>query len=187
MPFRKVFYKSINKSKWGTILMKKILLLSTFLLFIVGSVLFLGAYFIFNQYSVSGSHSFQYYHETWQFPETPLELGEGDKITVKTSKVGNFDGHLFIINTNGKQVLLRDIISNSSIYYYIQTNDFYYFYIDIFNWSPGSGPHSVTLNITVVSRAPNLLFLLIGIIVLLAGAVTIPVVFLYKTKNEKKE
>lgn len=165
--------------------MNKVFLLAGVSLFIIGSVLFPGAYFIFNQYSVSGSHSFQQYLN-WQFPETPLELGEGDKVTVKILRIGSFNGKLYIKSTNGGQVLLSNSISNTTLYYYVQTNDFYYFYIDIDSWSSGS-VHSVTLNTIVVSKAPNLLFLLIGIIVLLAGAVTIPVAFLYKNKNEKEE
>lgn len=168
--------------------MKKILLLSTFLLFIVGSVLFLGAYFIFNQYSLHDSHNFQYINETWQSPQTPLELNEGDKVIVKIAKLGNFNGNLYIMTTSGKRVLLSDSISNGgSSYYYVQANDFYYYFIDLDSWSSSSEAKSLDLFITVVSKSPNLLFLLIGIIVLLAGAVTIPVVFLYKTKSEKKE
>jgi hypothetical protein len=166
--------------------MKKAFLLSAVLLFIIGSVLFLSAYFFFNQYSIIDSHNFSWINENWQSPSTPIELHEGDKITIKTSKIGRFDGDLFIVGTNGKRVLLSNGIGNGSVYYYVQEDDFYYCYIDLDSWTAHPEPHTITLNITVVSKAPNLLFLLIGVIVLLAGAVTIPVAFLRKSKNEKE-
>jgi hypothetical protein len=165
--------------------MKKVLLLLGILLFFVGSTLFIGAYFIFNQYSVSGSHSFQgYLHETWQFPETPLELGEGDKVTVKILRIGGFNGKFYIKSTSSGQVLLSNSLSNSTLYYYVQTNDFYYSYIDIDSWSSGS-VHSVTLDTMVISKAPNLLLLLIGIIFLLGSAITILSAFLIEKSRKQ--
>jgi hypothetical protein len=163
--------------------MNKVFLLLGVSLFIIGSVLLLGAYVFFNQYSVSDSHDFHYIGETWQSPETPLELGEGDKVTVKTSKVGNMDGNLYIISTSGKRVRLSDHISSSV--YYVQASGFYYFLIDIDMWGAGSEPCPVTIEITVASKTPNLFFLLIGVIVLLAGAGAISVAFLYKSKKKK--
>jgi len=171
--------------------MKKILLLSTFLLFIIGSVLFLGAYFIFNRYSMSGSNYIKITSNTWRFPENPLELGEGDKVIVHIIMTGGRSGgkaNLYFESTAGK----KDSIGqgdNSTLYYYVQTNGLYYCRVEVpYESFQQTGQYTwlgltVNLNIEVVSKAPNLLFLILGIIVLLAGAVTIPVVFLYKTKK----
>jgi len=167
--------------------MKKLVLLAGVFLFVIGSGLILGAYFVFNQYSMIVSHEFEpYAGETWQFPKTPVELGEGDKVIAKMSKAGDWDGSLHAMATSGENVVLSNTISDTTVYYYVPASDFYYYLIHVGYWGPGSGVYEVALNIMVVSKAPNLMFLLIGLIVLLAGAATTPIAFLYKNNDAKK-
>jgi uncharacterized protein YneR len=174
--------------------MKKVILLFGVLLFSIGSVLFIGAYFIFNKYSVSGSHYIEITSNAWQFPESPLELAEGDKVIVYTSMIGGTASGkaiFYIVSSAGE----KDDIGqggNSTLYYYVQKNGLYYCRVEVpygsfqrtgaFTWQG----LTVNLNIEVVSKAPNLLFLLIGITLLLAGAITILSVFLYR-KIERSE
>lgn len=166
--------------------MDKALILTGILLFLVGSAFIIGAYFIFNQYSVSGSHNFQgYLHETWRFPNTPLELSEGDKVTIKMIRLGNFDGRLYIKSSSGEQVLLSDRLRNSTLYYYVQKNDLYYLLIEISGWGSGS-VHSATLETTIIQKSPNFLFLLVGILILFGSTLTISIAFLHtKLKADK--
>ena len=165
--------------------MNKALILTGILLFLVGSTFIIGAYFIFNQYSVSGSHNFQgYLLETWRFPNTPLELSEGDKVTIKI-RLGNFDGRLYIKSSSGEQVLLSDRLRNSTLYYYVQKNDFYYLLIEIRGWS-SSSVLSATLETTIIQKSPNFLFLLVGILLLFGSTLTISIAFLHtKLKADK--
>lgn len=91
-----------------------------------------------------------------------------------------YRGTLYIANTAGTQIALSGL-SNSTAYYYVQTNDLYYCNVANIHGMSSSGL-DITLSIEVVRKAPNLLYLLIGVIVLLAGACTIPIAFLYKSK-----
>ena len=167
--------------------MNKALILTGVLLFLVGSAFIIGAYFIFNQYSVSGSHDFQgFLSKTWRFPNTPLELSEGDKVTIKMIRLGNFDGRLYIRSSSGEQVLLSDGLRNSTLYYYVQKNDFYYLLIEIRGWGSGSSVYSATLETTIIQKSPNFLFLLVGILLLFGSTLTISIAFLHtKLKADK--
>ena len=161
--------------------MKKIFLLSGVLLFVLGSAVVLGAYFLFNQYSLSGSNHFKS-TGVWQFPSSPLELSQGDKVTVKISMNESQSATLSIKNTGGTQAFNNGRTwGNITAYYYVQANDLYFCSIYVSSVSFPRGL-DVTYYIEVVGSSPNLLFLLIGVIVLLGGAVTIPIAFLYKNK-----
>lgn len=164
--------------------MKKVLLVSGILLFILGSTLLLGAYFVFNQYSATSSNHFEYLTKGWQTPESPLELAEGDKVTVRISMTGSGSADFYIVSTHGRWQLGKGIgIGNSTLYYYVQTNDFYYCSVDIMSIGLPAGL-TIKLNLEVTRNAPNLPFLFIGAIVVLAGVVTIPIAVLYKSKKE---
>lgn len=175
--------------------MKRAFLLSGILLFIIGSVVVLGAYFFLNQYSASGVHLFRaegpaQAGQTWQMPEEPFELNEGDKLTVRISVIDGGSVSVFIKGTGGKQSQIGSAIdSNMTVYYYAQTNDLYFCSVvaqDYVHTAPYvTKDMTVTLNIEVVRNAPNLLFLVMGVIVLLAGAVTVPTAVLYRSKNGK--
>jgi hypothetical protein len=178
--------------------MNKVLLLFGISLFIIGSVLFLGAYFVFNRYSTSGSNvigiNIFSTNTEWQFPKMPFELAKGDQIIVSISLIGGAPdaiADLYLAGTSGNTYSMGQG-GNSTFYYYVQTNDLYYCRMEIpdtsfnqtgsFTWSK----ITATMNIEVVSNNPNMFFLLIGVIVLLAGAVSIPVAFLYRSKNESR-
>jgi len=160
--------------------MKKVFLLTGILLFVLGSALVLGAYFVFNKYSLSDSRDFgALFQGSWGFPNSPLELSEGDIVAIQISININRDVQ-FRIETTGGQAVFSDSGRNFTAYYYVQTHDLYFMNIRL-----GSGtvaPCRVNYFLEVTGKAPNQLFLLIGIIVLLAGAVTIPIAFLYKNK-----
>lgn len=162
--------------------MKKAFLLIGILLFVLGSALVLGAYFLFNQYSLSGSNHFKN-TGTWQFPSSPLELSQGDKVTVTISMNESQSSTLSIKNTGGTQVFSSTRTSgNKTAYYYVQANDFYFCSLYVSSIS-GTRGLDVTYYIEVVRNSPHFFFLVIGIIVLLAGAVTVPIAFLYKNKT----
>jgi hypothetical protein len=149
--------------------MKKIFIVIAISLFVVGVFLFLGSYFIFNRYSISDSHLFPGY--AWQLPQIPLELHEGDKIEIKISQTGSLDGNISMVNSTGqKRTLLSSSFGNGTVYYYVQTSDFYRFFVEVDSWG-SNPPYVLTLDITVVDKDPNLLFQVLGGIVLLAGAV----------------
>jgi hypothetical protein len=153
--------------------MNKVLLSLGVLLFLIGSTLIIGAFFIFNKYSVSGSHDFGgYYKETWNFPDVPLDLSEGDKVIIKTLRLGIFDGKLYIKGTSEEQVLLSDRLGNGTLYYYIQKNDFYSLSIVLSDWGSSSF-HSITLETTIISKSPNFLVLLVGILLLFGSMITV--------------
>jgi hypothetical protein len=162
--------------------MKKALLLTGVLLFVLGAALVLGSYFLFNKYSLSDSRDFGavFYSANWEFPDNPLELGEGDIVAAQISI--NIDRDLqFRIENTGGTVVFTKSGQNFTAYYYVQTHDLY-----IMNLRLGSGsvaPCRVSYFLEVTRKAPNQFLLLVGIIVLLAGAVTVPIAFLNKDKK----
>jgi len=168
--------------------MRKALLLSGHLLLVLGSVLLVGAYLVFNKYSISGSKHFNY-RDTWILPEidlSSLELSEGDTVTVEISVSGIGNGTLFIANTPpNRQRLPLSELGNRTVYYYIPSDNLYYFYT-VVDWvSPPRGV-DLTLNVEVTRKAPDPIFPLLGGIILLAGAVTISIAFLYKNRYPKQ-
>jgi hypothetical protein len=104
--------------------------------------------------------------------------------TVSTNAWGS--AHLYVESSDGSKVSLGDVGTYDMrvFYYYVQKSDFYYCLLHITSYSQQQGLTAV-LNIEVTKNTPNLLFLFIGIIVLLAGAVTVPCAFLYKVHNEQ--
>lgn len=165
--------------------MKKVFLLSGVLLFILGSVLVLGSYFLFNRFSLSdwtdfGRNAYGQWGGTWDFPYRPLELTEGDTISIQIRMNESRTLSFSISNTEKGQVYAKSATSNFFIVdYYVQTNDFYSFSIEPL--STGKALHA-EYYIEVVRKVPNQLFLVIGVVVLLAGAVMTPIAFLYKNK-----
>jgi hypothetical protein len=174
--------------------MKKALLLLGVLLFLFGSILLIGAYFIFNRYSLSDSHSISIVNSVWLFPESPLELHEEDKIIVRTLMIGGRSGgiaYFYFMSTAGA----KDIIGqggNSTFYYYVPKNGLYYCVVEVpYGSFQQTGANTwldltVTLNIEIVSKAPNLLFLLLGIVLLLGSVITILTAFLYQKIERRK-
>lgn len=162
--------------------MNKAFLLSGVLFSVLGTVLVLGAYSLFNKYSMSGSHHFDQLHRDWPFPSSMLELNEGDSVAVGISVNGEGEGTLYIANTagSGEKIALSEL-GNLTAYYHVQTSSQYWCIIDVPSVST-QREFNLTWNIEVTTRAPNLLFQLTGGILLLASAVTIPVAFLYKNK-----
>lgn len=161
--------------------MNRALLLTGVLLFVLGCGLVLGSYFIFNKYSLSDSRDFAAGSSgSWTFPNSPLELSEGDIVTVQISINIDRDVELSIANTGGTVVFTKTG-RNFTAYYYAQTHDLYFMSTRL--RSGTVAPSHISYFLEVTGKAPNQLFLLIGIIILLAGAVTIPVAFLYKNKT----
>lgn len=161
--------------------MNKALLLSGIVLFILGSSLVLGSQFVENKYSYSESKDLSSpSYGTWGFPNSPLELNEGDIVTVGVS-MNRSRAAVFHIDTSaGEKVFEEYVTGNFTAYYYVKANDLYSCYLTLSHSEWASLHMNYKLEIT--KPAPNPLFPLIGAIVLLAGIVTIPVAFLYRRK-----
>ena len=121
------------------------------------------AYFVFNQFSVSGSHLFVFpdsYLLEWKFSESPVELSQGDKVTVDITQLPSGDASVYILGTNGPESRIGGgTYGNATFYYYVTKNDLYTFYIRQNPvWVPGNPTYiqnvTVMLNIAVIRSAP---------------------------------
>jgi hypothetical protein len=169
--------------------MERVAFICGALLIVFGCALIFGSYYLFNHYSLRGPKDFAVAEE-WRFPSNPLELSQGDKVTISTSIDGAGVADLYVVNTGGRQILIQENTVNltgsgTSFTYYVSSNDFYYYLVDVKSISTHNGL-SVTLAIEVFRITQNRLFLLTGAITLLAGVMTIAFAVGTRTKHQEQ-
>jgi len=148
------------------------------MLLILGGAFVIGAYIIFNQYSVWDSHHFGGPSQTWRFPNPPLELSEGDILRVGIMVGGSGTTRIYVMNAAGAQVQL---LQEPGGVYHVQTNDLYH--VNVTQESIGTPAGvDVGLNVTVTQKAPDSFFLFLGIFAILVGAILVSVSIFYKSK-----
>jgi hypothetical protein len=87
------------------------------------------------------------------------------------------------VNSTGqKRALLSSSLTNGTVYYHVQNSDSYRFIVEVNSWGPNP-TYWLTVDVTVVDRNPNVLFQVLGGIVLFAGAV---IAFRYR-RNQRME
>jgi hypothetical protein len=126
--------------------------------------------------------------EIWETPQPPLQLNEGDEVTVRTTMSSDNSTQLsFKFESQDGTVVAASGLAKGyetyTCYYYVKESDFYYCVLQVVG---GVNGHQVlvTVSFEVVNKTPNLLFLVVGVIVLVGGATAIAISFLYKTNNK---
>ena len=179
----------MNLSHSKLVTVNKTYLLLGVLLFLLGSVLVVGSYYLFNKYALTGAYDFPagayaQRSRTWEFPEPPLQLGFGDTVTVKIFMNASRIMQFYVYNTERGQIHSELIEDKSTVYYFVKGSDLYSFLIE-FNGYANTDIHTEYRS-AVTRYAPNRLTLILGVLILLSGAATIPVAFLYrKTANSE--
>jgi len=165
--------------------MNKPLLISGASVLVVGIALVSGSYFVFNHYQLTGLVTFP--PRSWgtfirEFPEKPIELTEGDTITVRVTMNKSSEVIFSIRNTDGTQVFDKSG-GNITAYHYVQRNDLYFCYLELKSYT--SYPLGLDYQIEVSRKSPNQFSLITGVVAMLTGAVIVSVslVSIRKTKT----
>ena len=164
------------------------------LLLISGSIILVGAYYFPSEYSVySGSHFFRAgSSDEWQLPETPFSMNEGDRLTAIFTIIDGGSVYILLKGTDWTPPQTGDAVTtNATLYYYAKTNDLYFCSVTARSYAylgdSAFKDMNVTLTIGVTKNGPNMLFLIIGVIVLLSGVIVTSIAVLLKHRKGKKE
>jgi len=168
----------MNLSHSKLVTVNKTYLLLGVLLFLLGSVLVVGSYYLFNKYALTGAYDFPagayaQRSRTWEFPEPPLQLDLGDTITVKVFVNASRIMQFYVYNTERGQIHSELTEDKSTVYYFVRGSHLYFFLIE-FNGYANTDIHTEYRS-AVTRYAPNRLTLILGVLILLSGAATIPV------------
>lgn len=131
-----------------------------------GSLMILGAYFIFNKSYIIGSRKLRWIGDAISFPDDPILLSEGDTITLQISMNKSIKTQVYIAANNGDVLLAKQIKGNSTLYYVVLANDYYTFSA---RYEGGAGQAKINYNIEVMKTGPNQVSLVFGILLFVIG------------------
>jgi hypothetical protein len=162
--------------------MRKKFLLVGILLFIGGGLSVYGSYSTFNQFSMADAWYFSAPTQTWRFPDPPLQLSEGDVLTIGIVFWGYGEARMYLVDGAGSQIELQP----PGGVYSVETSGSYHVYT-VADSAGESYGFDVGLSVNVKQKAPDPFSLVVGVVGILVGAVFVSLAFLYKKKHVEDE